>query len=64
MAATTRRDQRGHHAFVFDMDGVVTDTAKVDAEAWKALFGVASRKLPTHPAYNCTIAVSCNNLIV
>jgi beta-phosphoglucomutase family hydrolase len=38
MAATTPRDQRGYHAFVFDMDGVVTDTAKVHAEAWKALF--------------------------
>jgi beta-phosphoglucomutase-like phosphatase (HAD superfamily) len=64
MAATTPRDQRGYHAFVFDMDGVVTGTAKVHAEAWKALFGVASWKLPTHPAYNCRIAVSCNNLVV
>lgn len=36
--ATTPRDQRGYHAFVFDMDGVVTDTAKVHAAAWKALF--------------------------
>ena len=36
--ATTPRDNRGYHAFVFDMDGVVTDTAKVHAAAWKALF--------------------------
>jgi beta-phosphoglucomutase family hydrolase len=36
--ATTPRDQRGYRAFVFDMDGVVTDTAKVHAAAWKALF--------------------------
>ncbi|HET7665461.1 MAG TPA: beta-phosphoglucomutase family hydrolase, partial [Mycobacterium sp.] len=36
--ATTPRDQRGYLAFVFDMDGVVTDTAKVHAAAWKALF--------------------------
>jgi beta-phosphoglucomutase family hydrolase len=36
--ATSPRDQRGYRAFVFDMDGVVTDTAKVHAAAWKALF--------------------------
>jgi beta-phosphoglucomutase family hydrolase len=38
MAATMRRGNRRYRAFVFDMDGVVTDTAKVHAAAWKALF--------------------------
>ncbi|MDX1885744.1 beta-phosphoglucomutase family hydrolase [Mycolicibacterium sp. 120270] len=36
--ARTPREHTGYRAFVFDMDGVVTDTAKVHAEAWKALF--------------------------
>ena len=30
--------ERSFGAVVFDMDGVVTDTAGLHAEAWKALF--------------------------
>ncbi|OSC32071.1 family 65 glycosyl hydrolase [Mycobacterium vulneris] len=45
--ATTPRDKRGYHAFVFDMDGVVTDTVKVHAAAWKALFDEVLARIGT-----------------
>jgi beta-phosphoglucomutase family hydrolase len=44
MAATTPKQTEvptpstGYRAFIFDMDGVVTDTARIHAEAWKILF--------------------------
>jgi beta-phosphoglucomutase family hydrolase len=36
---------RSYRAFVFDMDGVVTDTASVHAAAWKALFDEVLEKV-------------------
>jgi beta-phosphoglucomutase family hydrolase len=38
MAEPPRQGQHAYRAFVFDMDGVVTDSARVHAAAWKALF--------------------------
>ncbi|GGI92185.1 hypothetical protein GCM10011581_31640 [Saccharopolyspora subtropica] len=35
---TTRIDPRRHHAVLFDLDGVLTDTASVHAAAWQRLF--------------------------
>ncbi|MFC9962630.1 beta-phosphoglucomutase family hydrolase [Nocardia ignorata] len=35
------RTANGYRAVVFDMDGVVTDTATIHADAWKALFDEA-----------------------
>ena len=31
-------DPRLHDAVIFDLDGVVTDTASIHAAAWKAMF--------------------------
>ncbi|MGP4016582.1 trehalose-phosphatase [Saccharopolyspora sp. 5N708] len=36
--AATNIDPRRHRAVLFDMDGVVTDTTAVHADAWKQLF--------------------------
>lgn len=39
------------HAFLFDMDGVLTDTARVHAAAWKELFdGELERRAALEPA--------------
>jgi beta-phosphoglucomutase-like phosphatase (HAD superfamily) len=50
MAAPTptqieRRVLPAYHALVLDMDGVVTDTARVHAAAWKALFDEVLRRI-------------------
>ncbi|TFB71574.1 beta-phosphoglucomutase family hydrolase [Cryobacterium glaciale] len=39
----------GYRAVIFDMDGVVTDTASVHAAAWKALFDEVLSALSTLP---------------
>ncbi|NEW43270.1 beta-phosphoglucomutase family hydrolase [Nocardia cyriacigeorgica] len=41
LPTTPARTANGYAAVVFDMDGVVTDTASVHAAAWKALFDEA-----------------------
>ena len=38
-----------YDAVIFDMDGVVTDTASVHARAWKALFDEVLPRLSTTP---------------
>ncbi|WP_019971546.1 trehalose-phosphatase [Mycobacterium sp. 141] len=38
MTASVTIDPRSHDAVIFDLDGVVTDTAAVHAAAWTALF--------------------------
>lgn len=35
---TTRNIVRWVHAVIFDLDGVVTDTAEAHARAWKQMF--------------------------
>ncbi len=38
MSTTVTIDPRFHDAVIFDLDGVVTDTASIHAAAWAALF--------------------------
>ena len=38
VGATVRIDPRYHDAVLFDLDGVITDTASLHAAAWKELF--------------------------
>jgi beta-phosphoglucomutase family hydrolase len=49
MAAAPQQAESGRfgeiRAFIFDMDGVVTDTATIHAAAWKALFDDVLREL-------------------
>ena len=40
-----------YDAFVFDLDGVVTQTARVHAEAWKELFDAFLAKQAGEEAY-------------
>jgi len=42
-------DPRRHDAVIFDLDGVVTDTASVHAEAWKATFDEFLARRPARP---------------
>ncbi|MFI7003413.1 beta-phosphoglucomutase family hydrolase [Nocardia sp. NPDC050175] len=54
LATTPGRTANDYGAVIFDMDGVVTDTAEVHAAAWKSLFDQVLPELagPTQPPFD------------
>ncbi|WP_309230640.1 trehalose-phosphatase [Nocardia sp. SYP-A9097] len=47
-------DSRRHDAVIFDMDGVVTDSASVHAAAWQEMFDEFLAARPAHPGEDHT----------
>ena len=54
----------GYGAVIFDMDGVVTDTASLHAAAWKALFDAVLPALPGPCRVLLTLIGTTGNLLM
>ena len=56
-----RHRLRRYRAVIFDMDGVITDTAGVHAQAWKELFDGALPAVGALPA-NAAVVAAWENM--